>query len=240
MTDRNKGGENSQLSLELPDDSPPQQLVLELPFREALDRDNFFISASNEWAVQMIDLWPNWPHPNLFLVGPSGSGKSHLAKVWQSMSGAQIISAKDITEKSLHQLGATNGLIVEDVDKGRIDETLLFHLFNLVKENSVDLLLTARGMPGDWDIKLPDLRSRWRSVPVVTIEPPDDMLLKATLVKHFADRQLDVSPDVINFIALHIDRAMSAARQSVEAIDSYALATGHRVTRNLAKKALGI
>ena len=240
MTDQKPGENNFQLSLELPKEGKPLQLVLELPLREALDREDFFISSSNEKAVQMIDLWPDWPHHVLVLVGPSGSGKSHLAKVWQGMSGAEIISAKDFTEKRLQKLGVSNGLIVEDVDKGRIDETILFHLFNVVKENGLNLLLTARSMPGDWDIKLPDLRSRWRSIPVVTIDPPDDTLLKATLVKHFADRQLDVSPEVINFIALNIDRAMSVARQSVDAIDSYALATGHRITRRLAKKVLGV
>ena len=53
------------------------------------------------------------------------------------------------------------------------------------------MLLTSRQAPGEIDITLPDLRSRLRALPLLRIEPPDEGLLKAVLVKLFADRQLD-------------------------------------------------
>ena len=45
---------------------------------------------------------------------------------------------------------------------------------------------SPRSVPaGELDVALPDLRSRLRALPFVTIAPPDEALLKAVLVKHF-------------------------------------------------------
>ena len=54
---------------------------------------------------------------------------------------------------------------------------------------------------------------------MVTISPPDEALLKAVLVKHFADRQLAVEPHVVNYIALHMEQSMEAAAAIVADID---------------------
>ena len=86
---------------------------------------------------------------------------------------------------------------------------------------------------------LPDLRSRLRALPLVTIAPPDEALLKAVLVKHFADRQLAVEPHVISYIALHMEQSMEAAAAIVADIDRRAMASHRKVTRALAAEILG-
>ena len=101
------------------------------------------------------------------------------------------------------------------------------------------MLLTSRLAPGDLDVALPDLRSRLRALPLVTISPPDAALLKAVLVKQFADRQLNVEPHVINYIALHMEQSMEAAAAIVADIDKQALAAHRKVTRALAGEVLG-
>ena len=60
----------------------PEQLVLDLPSRAALGREDFFISPTNALAVQALDRWPGWATGNLALCGPAASGKSHLVQVW--------------------------------------------------------------------------------------------------------------------------------------------------------------
>jgi chromosomal replication initiation ATPase DnaA len=72
----------------------------------------------------------------------------------------------------------------------------------------------------------------------VTIEPPDETLLKAVLVKHFTDRQLIVEPGVIAYIALRMERSMEAAAAIVAAIDRTAMAGHRKVTRVLAAEVL--
>ena len=216
----------------------PAQLVLELPHLAAHGRDDFLVLSSNLAAVEMIDRWPNWPHPALILVGPEGSGKTHLAQVWRGRSGATTITSEQLRESELERLASADGVIVENVDRGQADERIFFHLLNLARERGIAMLLTARTPPGEWQVRLPDLRSRLRSLPVATIASPDDSLLKAVLVKLFADRQLAVSPKVIDHIALRMERSMGAAVRLVEEIDRRALAERRKVTRQLAGDAL--
>ncbi len=214
--------------------SAPRQLVLDLSLRSALGMEDFFVSESNRAAVELIDRWPDWPHWAALVVGPQGSGKSHLGHVWQTASGASAVAAADLDESTIAMLERDRALLVEDIDRGIADDRILFHLLNLAREHKLTILMTSRQAPGEMSIELPDLRSRLRAVPLIAIAPPDETLLKAVLVKLFADRQLSVEPHVVNFIALRLERSLAAANAIVERLDREALATRRRVTRALA------
>ncbi len=214
----------------------PQQLVFDLPHRAAMDAEDFLVSTCNEDAIKVVDLWPDWHHPYLLLVGPESSGKTHLAHVWRMRSDASMIAAKDLTIEKVDELQNAPALVVEDINKDIIDEKALFHLLNLSKEKRFHVLMTGRGRPGDWHIDLPDLRSRLRASPVVEIDLPDETLLNTLLIKLFSDRQLIVPPNVIPYIALRIERSMSAAHKLIEEIDKEALVSGRKVTRQFVGK----
>ncbi len=216
----------------------PQQLVLDLPHREAHGAEDFLVSRCNEAAVRIIDSWPDWPGQAVLIVALRGCGKTHLANVWRIQAGADIIPARDLSDAAVSALDNDAARIVEDIDREPYDETALFHLLNLSKEKGFSLFLTARTLPGHWTIGLPDLRSRLRSLPVVTIEPPDEPLLKAVLVKLFNDRQIVVSPHVVDFIGLRMERSMDWVQMLVDAIDKAALSGGRKVTRQLASEVL--
>ena len=213
---------------------PPRQLVLDLAHRPALGAEDFLVSGSNAAAVAMIDRWPDWPHASAIIAGPARSGKTHLAHVWQLRSGAGIVSGPSLGEDALPLLARCRALIVEDVDRGLASERALFHLLNLAREEGGSLLLTSARPAGELQIGLADLRSRMRALPIVRIDPPDESLLRALLVKLFYDRQLAVGPHVVGHIARHIERATAAAARVVEEIDREALATHRKVTRALA------
>ena len=220
--------------------SSPQQLTLDLPHRPALGEEDFLLSDSNRAAVAMIDRWPDWPHPVLVISGPVGSGKSHLAHVWQLRSGASAVTACDIDEALVAEAGrARANIVVEDVDRGVADERAMFHLLNLAREHHFHVLVTARTDPGEWLLTLPDLRSRLRQASLVRIEAPDDSLLRAVLVKLFSDRQLVIEPQVINQMALRMDRSMEAAVRLVAEIDRRALETHRKVSRALVAEVMG-
>jgi chromosomal replication initiation ATPase DnaA len=72
----------------------------------------------------------------------------------------------------------------------------------------------------------------------VEVQPPDEVLLKAVLVKLFSDRQLNVEPPVIDYLSLRMERSMAAANRIVAAVDGLALAKHRKVTRPLAAEAL--
>lgn len=216
----------------------PSQLVLNLPHREALGAEDFFVSQSNARAVDLIDAWPNWPHSAAVVVGPHGSGKSHLAHVWQLRSGAQMLKASDVVETNISPPEERQAVVVEDIDLGVGDERALFHILNLAREAQFSVLVTSRHAPGELQIKLPDLRSRLRALPVVSIAMPDQALLKAVLIKLFEDRQLVVEPNVVNYLSTRMERSLEVANYLVQTIDKLALAKKRPITRALAAQAL--
>ena len=219
--------------------APPRQLVLELAHRSALGAEDFLVSRSNAAAVDVVDRWPDWPHWAALVVGPAGSGKTHLAHVWQLKSGADAVVAARLSEAVVAELGGRSALVVEDLDRVIADERVLFHLLNLAREHKLSILLTSRLAAGELEVGLPDLRSRLRALPMVHIESPDEALLQAVLVKLFADRQLDVEPHVVSFLVRRMERSMAAATRTVAEIDRLALALRRKVTRPLAAAALG-
>jgi len=211
----------------------PRQLALALPHSESFARDDFLIGAPNGAALAMIERWPDWPDRALALVGPEGAGKSHLASIWAEIAGARRISARALGETDLPGEFATGALVVEDAP-GRVDERALFHLLNLMREHESFVLITARTPPTSWSIALPDLASRLRAIPTVELSAPDDALLRALMVKLFADRQLGVDEALVGYLAARIERSFSGARAAVEELDREALRQKRPVTRALA------
>ena len=92
----------------------PRQLALALDHTESYARDDFLPGPSNADALGLVDSWPDWPANAIALVGPEGSGKTHVATIWSATSGARVISAHALSEMSLPSALATGALVVED------------------------------------------------------------------------------------------------------------------------------
>lgn len=219
-------------------DRYPRQLAFDLSQAPHFGRDNFLVSGSNAAAFRLIEAWPNWPAHALLLIGPPGSGKSHLAAIFAARAQATLISAPALAQADLVALTAHAAIIVEDADLIGLDEASLFHIFNLAQEQKTAMLLTARDKPDIWGLRTADLLSRLRLCTSVELSPPDDALLESVIVKLFFDRQLTVDAGVIGFMALHIERSFEAARRSVELLDREALARGVPITKSLVREML--
>lgn len=214
-----------------------RQLPLDLPHRASLARQDFVESDCNRAALAAIDAWPDWPSPVLVLVGPPGSGKSHLAEIWRAAAGAGRIAARDLDETRLAEaLGG--GVAVEDLHETPLPETALFHLLNGAAETGAGVLFTSAVAPAALAVTLPDLGSRLAAARLVEIGPPDDDLIRHVLAKLFADRQLSVTPAVIELIVRRMERSLETAREIVRRIDREALAESRAVTRPLAAAVL--
>jgi len=216
----------------------PRQLALTLPHAESFARDDFLPGPGNAAALALIDAWPQWPNAAVVLVGDAGSGKSHLASIWAERAGARAVAARNLAIETVPDALATGALVVEDIDPSIVDQAALFHLLNLAREQDVALLLTARTAPAGWTLHLKDLASRLRAVPVIHLEPPDDQLLRALIVKFCADRQLVVDESVVSYLLPRIERSVLAARRAVAQLDAEALRRGRPVTRALAVELL--
>ncbi|MEM9147900.1 MAG: DnaA/Hda family protein [Pseudomonadota bacterium] len=213
-----------------------EQLRLPFGFAEARRRSDFLVSEANRAAVAMLTR-AAWPRPHLALIGPAGSGKSHLARIWAEETGATPLAVRG-SEGGPPPEGA---VVFEDADRAVGDpaaEQALFHLLNAVGEQGGRLLLTARRAPAQWGSGLPDLASRLSALPVAEIHAPDDILLSSLLVKLFRDRQLSVPPVVVQQIAARIERSYEAATEVVAALDDASLAERRTISHKLAASVL--
>jgi chromosomal replication initiation ATPase DnaA len=212
----------------------PRQLALALDHSESFAREDFLTGPANAAALALIERWPDWPDRTMLLVGPQGSGKSHLAAIWAETAGARRVAARSLDAMDLPSAFATGALVLEDLSEGRFDERALFHLVNYAREERAFVLMTSRNAPAGWMLAVPDLASRLRTLPVVQLAAPDDALLRAIIVKLFADRQLAVEESLVTYLVSRIERSVVAAHKAVEALDREALRRQRPVTRALA------
>jgi chromosomal replication initiation ATPase DnaA len=213
------------------------QIPLDLPVEPRYGVADFLVSPANSTAFSVVQRWPDWPSQTLLLLGPPGSGKSHLVKIWRDRAEALEVAPAEIPPLSVLSERALNAFALDDVDNVT-DETALFHFLNFVTENGAFLLMSARRAPAASHVRLPDLLSRLRRAPMIEIGAPDDELILSVLEKLFRDRQLVVERALLDYISLRLERSLDAARRFVCALDREALARGRPVTRALAGEVL--
>ncbi len=201
------------------------QLPLAFPVTPAMAREDFLVSDSNRDALAFIDRWPQWNAPVLYIYGPEGSGKTHLASIWKSISRSEEGS----------------GMVIEDLD-GQIgcrpQEETLFHLYNRVRQTPGSVLMTGTMPLSMMRFAIPDLASRLRACPQVAIGLPDEHLLRALLVKLFSDRQMRIDVGVIEYCVARMERSFSAARDLVSELDRVSMTEKRAITPAMARAVL--
>jgi len=208
------------------------QQPLPFPVETRYGRADFLLSDSNCEALEWVERWPEWPARAFVLYGPPGSGKTHLAHLWRERAGAALIEGRALTKPE--ELPAI--VAVDNADWAA--ERALLHLYNFCLEKGGSLLLTTSAAPAALPLALADLASRLRALPVAGIGPPDDELLAAVLLKHFADRGIGVAPGLVAYLVPRIERSLAAVAGIAAELDRRALAAGRPVTIRLARAVL--
>lgn len=216
-----------------------EQLPLNLSGDASLGVDDFFISPANAAAVEAVQSWHGWPQGKMLLVGPARSGKTHLAHIWAGMTGARILDASQIP--TLVTRATAGPVVVEDVDQiagSRECEQALFHLHNFCLAEGHGLLITLGQPPGRLPFSLPDLQSRLQGSALVSLSAPDDTLLRALMVKLFADQQLEVNAKLLDYLLTRMERSFAGASRLVDALNRAAYAQKRGITIPLAGEVL--
>ena len=191
--------------------------------------------SSNHDARAWLDRATQWPDRRLALWGPAGCGKTHLLRVWAHQAGAMLLAGPDIRAPA--DLPESGAVAIDNADKVTPDEVFL-HVLNTARDRELAVLMAARAPPARWPASLPDLTSRLRAVTAVAIEPPDDELLRALLVRLLADRQMIVPQVLQDRLLRHLPRAPAALREAVADLDRISLGDGKPVTQSLVSRLL--
>ena len=206
------------------------QLPLDLESGDRYSRDRFI--ATTELAAMLgVLLHPDqWLSPHLILLGPAGSGKTHLGHIFADNAYGRLLTAAETFALDPAGLEPV-AYVVDDAEKA--SEEMLFHLCNHVQKSGKQLVLLAENQPITWNVKLADLASRLNAMRILTLPEPDEDLLVAILNKLFAQRAISPSPDFIDYIVRRMDRSVSAAQKIVTELEHYA--NGRAFNRALAK-----
>ncbi len=224
--------------------------IHQLPFDFAhcpyLGKEDFIKAPCNAEALDMIDLWPQWPAFAICIYGPENCGKTHLTHIFEETVATKTqnpyrlprMEAQNITIDIIHQLFEQNRCLIVENLNSEINEEAMFHLFNLYRDQGGFILFTSNTAPARLPIKLPDLSSRLKMIPSISINEPDDELLSALIIKLFMDRQITVSRDVINYILVNMHRSFHYAHKLVEEIDNISLSYKRAVSIPIVKEAI--
>ena len=215
-----------------------RQLPLQLGHSASMDRDSFVVAPCNITAMLWIERWPEWPSTGILFYGPPGCGKTHLGQIWRFQSHAHQIEVDQISIIKLSDSLATVSAVLIENLTDNIHEVDLLHLYNMMGERGGHILFTASLPPTSLDFQLPDLKSRLRAMPAISIEPPDDRLLESIMKKMLYDRQLNVGADVIQYFLVRMERSFLSARLIVTEIDRLTLEEKREVTIPVAKAVL--
>jgi chromosomal replication initiation ATPase DnaA len=211
----------------------PGQLALPFGVRPAQAREDFIVAPCNEQAFRFIERWPDWPARVAALYGPPGSGKTHLASLWQTTARALSVTAAELSSEMLPALEGEQAIVVEDLDAVSPSEQRDRALLALFERPAGWLLFTAKKPPPEWPAAIGDLVSRFHSLLAFPMWAPDETLLLGLIRKHFGDRQLEVPEIVMRRILIHIERTPEAVAAFVASAEGKALSEKRAVSERL-------
>ena len=218
-----------------------KQLTIEMPKRTALGREDFLVNECNNEAINFIDKFYKSKMKSGLLIGPKGSGKTHLVNVFcKNIERNRWIISPKLNEDTYKLFEENDAIIIEDINliSSRSEEEYLLHSINLSKELKKILLLTSGTELSKFHVKTEDLRSRLDSMQTVKILEPNDDLMSALILKLFYDRQILVKPKIINFLMQRVERSYLGISEIVDLIDSFSLSKNKSISINLIKEIL--
>lgn len=209
---------------------------LALPFAPSDDISfSSFVGETNLKAAQILERQVRSGQDGfIYLAGPEGSGKTHLAMSALNIYEELGLSAAYLSLPSLLQVAGADlsgaydafkhydALVIEDVKQvlpSQNFETLLFNLFNELKVSMKQMLVTSSCSVSQLNLSLPDLASRYRSGLSLRLSAMCDHEKQEVLSELARTRGLDLSAEVTAYIIRRSGRDLGALLKILNDLD---------------------
>lgn len=225
--------------------------------------ENFVVGPSNRLAhascVGVSQSLGDTYNP-LFLYGNSGLGKTHLLHavcyhVQREVAGTvvQLLSCEDFVNRFIRaietgnlagfqsQFRTADVLVIDDIQFLREREHSqeeFFHTFNALYNSGKQIILSADSSPSEIPSIEARLISRFNWGLVARIDPPSFETRVAIVQKKAHLRGLDVSEEVSEYIARHVQANIRELEGALTTIYALARTESKDVTLKLARRAL--
>ncbi|MEP3226475.1 MAG: DnaA/Hda family protein [Parasphingorhabdus sp.] len=191
------------------------QFALPLDIESTAQAGGYLVTACNAEVHAKLEDWRHWPNHSAILIGGAGSGKHTMAEAFAKHSGGQF---------------------VRNADNVPADE--LFHLWNQAQAEAFPLLFLSSRNVSDWDISLPDLKSRVAASLLIEIGEPDEAMIAGLFQKYFALRGISISEDALTYLSKRIERSYQNVQLLAQKMNILAIEKKKPVTRAIAMEIL--
>ncbi len=206
--------------------STPSQYVFDLPHAESYATEDFVVTDSNCDAFAVAMKQVAWPSRIMAIVGPEGSGKTHLAHMFAQGQAARMLDAAVLGNELAEGLLEGADAFVLELPDAIAQEEAMAQLINAAWAQEKTMLVTSRQPLAQRQVRRPDLASRFKAIPEAVLEAPDDTLLMMLFSKGFADRQIRAGEEVVAYLVKRVERSGATVRRVIAHLDHKALAVG--------------
>ena len=214
------------------------QSIIKFNYGRNFKNDDFHISKSNAHIIKFLNKWPKWEKNFLNINGEKYSGKSHLVSIFLKKFKGIKLDSKKIKDENIKEIKINQNIVIEDLDN-KIDEKLLYSIFNLIEQDNKYLIVTSIKPIVNLDFQLTDLKSRSKNFLLQNIEKPDDELMFALIIKYLSDRQIILDKKLVEYIIKRIDRSYGKIFDFIYKVDEISLKKKKSIDFKLIKEALG-
>ncbi len=235
----------------------PKQLGLAISLREGTRFSNFYINGdvNKEPLCYLSGLARNYANDIdsdfvTLLWGSEGAGLSHLLQsachsfVEHGLQ-AQYLPMRDLIrypgDEICEGLEYFDMVCIDDVEligSSLSWQTVMFGLFNSMKDAGKRLILSTHTSPSELPIALADLKSRLLSGTSFQIQHIDDEGLETAFLNRAVERGLEISADVASFIFHRAPRSSKFAFEFLDKLDALSLAEQRKITIPFVRNAL--
>ncbi|KHL55979.1 DnaA regulatory inactivator Hda [Xanthomonas cannabis] len=217
---------------------PQLPLALRAPSDQRFDS---YIAAPDGLLAQLQALAAGQVNDWLYLAGPAGTGKTHLAlavcaaaeQAGRATAYLPLHAAAGRLRDALEALEGRSLVALDGVDSiagQRDDEVALFDFHNRARAAGISLLYTARQMPDGLALVLPDLRSRLSQCIRIGLPVLDDAARAAVLRDRAQRRGLALDEAAIDWLLTHSERELAGLVALLDRLDRESLAAKRRIT----------